>query len=313
MSRTRYIFDSAQGVFRKSVTGISNFCLKAVKYLLAASALAVLWYIFAALLLSTDVERRLKAENRVYEEYFQSMKADVELLEAVVEGLELRDGEIYDGIFRNSVQTISQKEEISAVEDISDADVYEFTARRLDAALEGAARVDAAFRRFFEAVDSGAVLPPLSAPVEDFSVKRAGASVGMRYSPFLGAEAMHGGLDIIGPSGSPVVAAADGTVMEVSRSLKGKGNTVTIAHNGGYVTRYAHLGSIAVKQGRQVHRGEVIGTIGMSGVSYAPHLHYEVLRDSLTLDPAHYMSASLSPAGYIELQALANGTGQSLD
>ena len=313
MSRTRYIFDAAQGVFRKSVTSISNFIFTALKYILAASALAVLWYIAFALLLSTDLERRLKAENRIYAEQYESMKEDVELLEAVVEGLELRDGEIYEGIFRNSVKTVARKEDLSDAENISDIQVSGFTDRKLESALEGAARVDAAFRRFFEAVDSGAVLPPLSAPVEDFSVKRAGASVGMRYSPFLGTEAMHGGLDIIGTSGAAVVAAADGTVLEVSRSLNGKGNAVILGHEGGYVTRYAHLGSISVRTGSRVRRGEQIGTIGMSGVSYAPHLHYEILRDSLVLDPALYMPASLSPEEYVELQTLARGSGQSLD
>ena len=76
MSRTRYIFDAAQGVFRKSVTSISNFIFTALKYILAASALAVLWYIAFALLLSTDLERRLKAENRIYAEQYESMKED---------------------------------------------------------------------------------------------------------------------------------------------------------------------------------------------------------------------------------------------
>lgn len=312
MKGQKYIYDSVEGVFRKSVNNISAIALKLLKYLLAAFSLAVVWYLLFALLINTDEEKRLRAENRQYAKSYARMEEEVELLEAVVAGLNVRDNAIYNSVFRSGV--VSQSDtDFEAARDLSDRGIAEFTSEKLASALDKAASVDANFRRLFSQLDTGAVLPPLSAPVEDFTVKRTGASVGLRYSPFLGTRTAHDGLDIIAPSGSLVIAAADGVVESVSRSLKGKGNVVTVSHKGGYSTVYAHLGSISVRKGQKVGRGDRLGTVGMSGVSYAPHLHYEVLKDGEICDPAEYMFAAVTPDGYVELRAMAAASDQSLE
>ncbi len=113
--------------------------------------------------------------------------------------------------------------------------------------------------------------------------------------------------------GTPVKAAADGVVSSVQHSRKGDGNTVTIKHKGGYRTRYAHLQDISVSQGQSVRKGRVIATAGMSGNSYAPHLHYEVWRDSTLLDPLNYIFASVSPEEYSNMVYMARHTRQTMD
>lgn len=85
-------------------------------------------------------------------------------------------------------------------------------------------------------------------------------------------------------------AAADGVVKEVTHSSKGLGNVVSIDHGNGYLTRYAHLENTQVSKGQKVTRGQKIGQVGMSGNSFAPHLHYEVFRDTLRMDPLNYLS-----------------------
>ena len=123
----------------------------------------------------------------------------------------------------------------------------------------------------------------------------------------------HNGLDIIAPTGEPVYAVADGVVKEVIKSRKGLGNVVSIDHGNGYVTRYAHLSDIETRKGRKVRRGARLGYVGVSGNSFAPHLHYEVLRDTLVLDPVNHFFASVTPEEYMNMLIMSVTTGQSMD
>ena len=124
---------------------------------------------------------------------------------------------------------------------------------------------------------------------------------------------MHNGLDLIAPAGDPVYAAADGRVSDVVKSRKGLGNVVTVDHGNGYVTRYAHLADIEVKKGRVVKKGTRLGYVGVSGNSFAPHLHYEVIRDTTIVDPVNHFFGSVTPDEYVNMLIMSASTGQSMD
>ena len=97
------------------------------------------------------------------------------------------------------------------------------------------------------------------------------------------------------------------------KSRKGLGNVVVVAHEGGYVTRYAHLADVEVRKGMELKKGSRIGYVGVSGNSFAPHLHYEVMRDTLVMDPVNHLFASVTPDDYMNMLIMAVSTGQSLD
>ena len=156
-------------------------------------------------------------------------------------------------------------------------------------------------------------MPPMAVPLQDFSFAKTGASTGERINPFYKVKMMHNGLDLIAHTGDPVLAVADGVVVEVVKSRKGLGNVVSIDHGNGYVTRYAHLADIEVKKGRKVKKGTKVGYVGVSGNSFAPHLHYEVLRDTVVLDPVNYFFASVTPDEYVNMLVMSASTGQSMD
>jgi murein DD-endopeptidase MepM/ murein hydrolase activator NlpD len=137
--------------------------------------------------------------------------------------------------------------------------------------------------------------------------------VGSKINPFYKVAMTHNGLDLIAPAGEAVYAAADGVVSEVTMSKKGLGNVVAIDHGNGYKTRYAHLADVVVRKGRKVKKGTKIGSVGVSGNSFAPHLHYEVLRDTLILDPVNYLFASVTPEEYLNMVIMSVSTGQSMD
>ena len=99
----------------------------------------------------------------------------------------------------------------------------------------------------------------------------------------------------------------------VISSRKGLGNVVEVSHSGGFVTRYCHLGDISVHKGQKVSCGQKLGEVGISGNSYATHLHYEVLKDGAVMDPVHYLFASVDAVDYADVLYMSAYTGQSLD
>ena len=150
-------------------------------------------------------------------------------------------------------------------------------------------------------------------PVEGLKPAQVGASLGQKINPFYKVMSQHNGIDLIVGQGTPVLAAGDGIVTDVRRSGKGLGNVVEITHNGGYVTVYAHLEDIVVRKGERVKAGKKLAGVGISGNSFAPHLHYEVRRDGEVLDPVNFFFATFTPEEYTRAAYLAATTGQSMD
>ena len=134
--------------------------------------------------------------------------------------------------------------------------------------------------RFFDATGEGTMREGLIAPVSGAISSR----YGMRRHPILGYRRMHSGVDFRGRTGTPIYAATDGTVNYAGRN-GGYGNFVRIRHQGNLSTGYAHMSSIAVRNGQSVRRGQVIGYVGSTGLSTGPHLHYEMYRNGQKIDP----------------------------
>ena len=120
-------------------------------------------------------------------------------------------------------------------------------------------------------------------------------------------------MDFTAPSGTDIYATGNGVVSEVLLSKRGLGNHITINHGFGYETIYAHLERFNVKAGQQVKRGDVIGFVGSTGMSLAPHLHYEVKINGVNVDPVNYYFSDLSADEYERMVEIASKTGQSFD
>jgi len=148
------------------------------------------------------------------------------------------------------------------------------------------AALDRAFRRI-DALSARVDHIPLLAPLANARVTSA---FGSRTDPFLGTAAVHSGIDFSAALGTPVPAVAAGTIVEASYS-GGYGNLVEIDHGNGLTTRYGHLSRIKVEIGDKVVRGQVVAESGSTGRSTGPHLHYEVHRNGVAVDPAGFMRA----------------------
>ena len=288
-----------------------------LRFLVGTFSMAILYYVIFALIFSTDTERRLRRENRMYEQEYPELARKEELIANVVEGLKVKDNRIYEDIFHMSAPDVVPHASIdflAGLDSIPDKDIVQYTEKKI-AFLESCSNVvEANFRQVMEVInDSGFVMPPMTNPLKDFSFAQTGASIGDKMNPFYKVNMAHSGLDLIAPSGEAVHAAADGIVKDVIRSRKGLGNVVVIDHQNGYLTRYAHLADVEAVKGRRVRRGARIGHVGVSGNSFAPHLHYEVIKDTVICDPVNHMFASVTPEEYINMMILSVATGQSMD
>ena len=290
---------------------------KALRYLAATVTTAIGYYVLFSLLFSTEEEKRLQQENDLYATYYQELREKERLVTDVVEGLEARDNALYRKIFETeapSVDAVTAADVISVSDSLSESFFLSYSASKSESLRRMAENVEENFREIYRLMaQRNGSLPPLTLPLEGMSYVQTGASTGIKHNPVYDVDLQHDGIDLVAPQGSVVRAAADGVVRNVIRSNKGLGNIVEIDHRNGYATRYALLGDISVPQGRTVKRGQKIGTVGISSTTYAPHLHYEVLKDGKVLDPVHFLFASLDPDEYAKMLYMSVSTRQSMD
>ncbi len=288
-----------------------------VRYVVATLALSVLLYVALALFFSTEEEERLERENALYRELYGEFKEKERLIGDVLDGLQEKDHAIYRELFEAeapSVDAVTAADLIADNDSLSEDFYLSAAASTSESLMLMAGNVDACFADIFQALKARRdSIPPLSHPIPDISYVQTGAAQGLKHNPLYKVDIQHDGIDFIAPQGTPVYAAADGVVTQVISSRKGMGNQVEIDHGNGYVTRYCLLGDMSAKKGKRIRRGEQLGTVGVSTIFTAPHLHYEVLRGGVPQDPVNYLFASLTPDEYAKILYMSVSTTQSLD
>lgn len=315
MKHSKFIYDENDFQFLKGSRGAGHRLLNALKWVILTVLVSSFFYVLLSLAFWSEGDLRLLRENRSLARRFGEVRSSITTLEDEAVYLGNRDQEIYRAVFNTDAPSMQALPSLEfTVDGKSDAEILSGSRVRLDAAAASAARIESNFRNVCRILGfDGVVLPPMAIPVEDFSVARTGASTGKKMSPFYKVGTDHNGIDIISQAGTAVVASGPGRVAKVIRSGQALGNMVVVDHGNGYVTRYGHLADIRVAEGSRVRRGSVLGYVGLSGKSYAPHLHYEVIRDTIVCNPVNYFFATVTPEEYAGMLILSGETGQSLD
>jgi murein DD-endopeptidase MepM/ murein hydrolase activator NlpD len=154
---------------------------------------------------------------------------------------------------------------------------------------------------------------PAIQPVRNENLKRMASGFGYRSDPFTKARKFHEGMDFTAKMGTPVFASGDGIVARADNTASGFGNHIVIRHGFGYETLYAHLSRYKARVGQYVKRGDIIGYVGSTGRSEAPHLHYEVHKNGDVVNPLNFYYGNISAAEYVAISKIANQENQSLD
>ena len=165
------------------------------------------------------------------------------------------------------------------------------------------------------AVDKEVLLSaiPSIQPINNEDLRRMASGYGWRTDPFTKTRRKHKGMDFSAPTGTPIYATSDGKVIRVDGRAPGYGKHIRIDHGFGYVTLYAHLSKYNVRRGQEVKRGDVIGFVGNTGRSVAPHLHYEIRKDGVAVNPINFYYGDLNTEEFNALLEAANRENQSLD
>lgn len=154
---------------------------------------------------------------------------------------------------------------------------------------------------------------PAIQPIANKTLTRIASGFGIRIHPIFGTLKLHTGLDFAAPTGTPIYATGNGQVVRLQNLDRGYGKHLVVQHGYGYETLYAHLSKFEAKINQKVKRGDIIGYVGTSGTSTAPHLHYEVIRNGKPENPVKFFFNELSPEEYEEVLRLSQNAARSFD
>ncbi|PKP06859.1 MAG: hypothetical protein CVU10_04695 [Bacteroidetes bacterium HGW-Bacteroidetes-5] len=315
---SRYKFNREQLKFVEEKLGLKGRVATVVKYVVGSFLLAVLYYIIFASIFNTQQEEVLLKENQMLKSQHRDASEKIDVLDNVIGDLQKRDREIYLSIFKSSPPDLLNEYNPKLylqLDTSSDISLVSYTSDRIMFTSFLAKEQTDKIQRIYSVLQSDRDLLSIPAvlPIKGMTVTQTGASVGKKIHPFYKTMSEHTGIDLLSGVGAEIIATANGTVTSLVKSDRDRGNQIKIDHNNGFVTYYAHLGDILVRDGQRVSRGMVIARVGNSGLSFAPHLHYEVRYNGKIMDPVNYFFADLNPGSYREMLVIALNSGQSMD
>ena len=290
--------------------------------LFAWAGVALLYYFGFSLLFDTPAEHRMRLSTDKLREEYEAMSQRYDSLEMILDNITARDQSVFRSLFEANpydMESEQSEERLALYEQNITKSKRELAAdlkNEIDVMQKKAADLEASWRRIKELGDEmgdkSRNIPSIQ-PVLNKQLTLLTAGYGTIMNPFYRTLRSHQGVDYAMAEGSSVFATADGTVREVSDKNSTMGKTIVIDHGNGYRTSYSHLLSTLVRRGQKVQRGDVIALSGNSGLSLAPHLHYEVRYNDLRVDPIHYFFMELSPDEYQRIVRIAQSGMQSFD
>lgn len=316
MGNLKFDKESLRYVEDKNPIGVT--VLHILKFAGYTLGLVLIYYLIYSLVFSTEDERHMAYDTRLISDEYEALSKQVDLLEGAVADLSVKDRNIYAELFNSSYSRFGVADSALVYDEstVYSEDVMLWEKSRLNVLERSIENVESLINELNAETgtiaEKGSKIPSIL-PVANFPLGNIGASVGRKIHPFYKELVFHDGLDLVVPSGVEVIATADGVVKSVARAKKLEGNRVEIEHEYGYTTVFAHLSDILVRNGQKVKKGTVIGRVGNSGTSFAPHLHYKVLLDGKVLDPLCFVNGELDPQSYEQLLTHALNSGQSLD
>ena len=278
---------------------------------------------FAYTYLDSPKERILQRENDQLQEQYRDLSRRMSKLDEVLKDLEHRDDNIYRVIFE--AEPIDANERMSGIGGVNRYNYlegYNFsnltvtTHKRLDDIAKRIVVQSQSLDEIVELAKNKETLLsriPAIQPVSNADLTRMASGFGMRIDPHYKVPKMHAGMDFTAPTGTPIYATGDGTVLRADNASSGYGNHIRIDHGYGYVTLYGHMSRIKSRPGQKVKRGEVIGYVGSTGKSTAPHLHDEVQYNGDPIDPIDFYFNDISEEQYDQMIDMAKNANQSFD
>ena len=312
MAGEKYIFNQQTQSYEIDRRSVRAAFYKTGGVLLGGLALFLLFFFVFTRTLGLDTPKTLLLErqNRILTEQLALLDGRIDADDQQLQELALRDNLVYRPVFGMEEVPAARREAGLGGEDryaaflgLAHQDLMAASAARVDGLMRKAYVQSVSFDEVkvysSRAGDMASCIPSIY-PVNPKNVQIT-SPFGARFHPIRQTIVFHEGIDLAGPAGQPVYATGDGVVESTEVNFSGYGNVIVIDHGFGYKTRYAHLKEIKVTQGQVVIRGDRIGTLGSSGLSTGPHLHYEVSYRGTQINPWNFLNPDVTPEEYNKL------------
>ncbi len=323
MSKVKYYYDPESLSYRKIERKKKTTIKYALMFVLASALFGFMFVFIASQFVESPKEKAYKRELQNSQLQFQLLNRKMDQAETVLANVADRDNNIYRVYFEaNPIPDEQRKAGFGGInryknlEGFDNSELIIASSKRLDIlqkqivvqskSLDEIAKLAENKEKLLAAI-------PAIQPVKNEDLKRMASGYGMRSDPFTKIRKMHWGMDFSAPRGTPVYATGDGVVVRADDRATGYGNHIEIDHGYGYTSLYAHLFKYNVKKNQKVRRGELIGFVGSTGRSEAPHCHYEVHKDGERINPINFYYGSLTAEEFNKLLEHASLENQSLD
>lgn len=296
--------------------------LRGVVHLFAWLGIAIIYYVAFSFFFDTPLEYRMKHSTRKLQQEYDSLSMRYDMVEKVLTNVVERDKAIFKNLFESEPYEFGQDFEKKRWENYeklltksNKALAAEFFSKlnALDRGANLQLRTLTTLERASDSLQSKLDYIPSIQPVNNRDLTLLTASYGMRIHPFYKSLASHQGIDYTVNEGSRVFATADGTVKDIITRQTSGGITVILNHGNSYETTYSHLSKVNVSKGQRVRRGDIIAQSGNTGLSLAPHLHYEIRHRGVRIDPIHFFFMELDYRDYQKIIRIAQSGMQSFD
>jgi murein DD-endopeptidase MepM/ murein hydrolase activator NlpD len=325
MKKIKYYYDAENLAYKRINTKKRTKVAYVTLFLLASALFGFLMFV---VLLNTPYFETPK--DRLQAREIDNMKLrysilnkKMDQLEEVLQDIEERDNNLYRTYFNAAEIPEEQRKagfggvnRYADLEGYNNSELVVNTSKRVDVLSKQLAIQSKSLDEIFamaRAKNKMLSAIPAIQPVKNEQMRSVASGFGYRSDPFTKVRKFHAGMDFSARSGTPVYASGDGVVARADNTASGYGNHIVINHGYGYQTLYAHLSAYKVKKGQRVKRGDVIGLIGSTGRSEAPHLHYEVHKGGKVVNPLNFYYGNISAEEFAVISKAANQENQSLD
>jgi len=323
MSKVKYYYDPETLSYRKFERKKRTTFKYAMVFLLGSTLFGFLFVFIAGQFVESPKEKTLKRELQNLQIQYTVLNNRMDDAFAALENVEERDNSIYRLYFEaNPIPEEQRRAGFGGVNRYKDYEGYDNSKmiieshKRLDQlqkaivvqsrSLDEIAKLAKDKEKFLASI-------PAIQPVNNEDLTRMASGYGYRTDPFTKVRKFHWGMDFTAPRGTPVYASGDGVVVRADNKSTGYGNHIRIEHGYGYVSLYGHLYKYNVRANQKVRRGDLIGFVGSTGRSEAPHLHYEIFKDDERINPINFYYGNLSAEEFSKLLEKASLENQSLD
>ncbi len=323
MSKIKYKFNTKSLTYEKVTVPIRKRIWQALSYLATGLVFATITILLAYEYLDSPKEKQLQREIAELTLQYELLNTRMSEAIEVLDDIQDRDNNIYRTIFEaDSIPESIRKAGFGGVDrykklqGFNNSELMIETTKKLDRISKQLYIQSKSFDEVVKLVKGKEQLLasiPAIQPISNEDLRHQPSGFGWRTHPIYKTPEFHPGMDFAAPQGTEIYSTGDGTVERADALAQGYGNHVVINHGYGYKTLYGHMIKFVVRPGQKVKRGQLIGYVGSTGLSTAPHVHYEVMKNGDKMNPINYYYNDLTPEQYQKLIELSSQSSQSFD